>query len=126
MEKRLWTYDELLAVMPETNIPSELWDGELVMSPMPTPDHQRILMHFAMALQKFVAAEKLGEVFIAPLDVILTQTQVVQPDVLFISERNKGIVQDRIRGVPDLTAEIICQTPQRDKIEKKALYENSA
>ena len=45
-EKRLWTYDELLAEFGESNRPMELWDGELIMSPSPTPDDQRIVSLF--------------------------------------------------------------------------------
>ena len=121
-EKRYWTYDELLAEMGETNEPMELWDGELIMSPTPTPKHQTIVLRFASSLQAFVDAHKLGKVFVSPLDVILTQTRVVQPDVLFISNANMSILKDRIRGAPDLCMEVISRTWRRDKIDKKELY----
>jgi Uma2 family endonuclease len=121
--KRFWTYDEMLAELPETNLPTELWDGEIIMSPTPTPSHQTIVLKFLRALDDFVRDNKAGTVFVSPLDVVLSQQRVVQPDLLFISKANKGIIQDRIRGVPDLVVEVISQTWKRDRVEKKALYE---
>jgi Uma2 family endonuclease len=121
--KRFWTYDEMLAELPETNLPTELWDGEIIMSPTPTPSHQTIVLNFAFNLRDFAREKNAGTVFISPLDVVLSQHRVVQPDLLFISKANAGIIQDRIRGVPDLVVEVISQTWKRDRVEKKALYE---
>jgi len=122
--KRLWTYDEMLAELPESNLPVELWDGEIVMSPTPTPSHRTIVGSLYRALDDFVRDNKAGIVFLSPLDVALSQHRVVQPDVFFISNANKDIVQDRIRGVPDLAVEVISRGSwKRDRVEKKALYE---
>lgn len=122
--KRLWTYDEMLAELPETTQPLELWDGEMVMSPSPHADHQRSVLRFCEQLNRFVAERKLGEVFISPLDVVLSQRRVVQPDVFFISNQRRDIIQKHIRGVPDLAVEIISQgTWQRDRVSKKSFYE---
>jgi Uma2 family endonuclease len=121
--KRFWTYDEMLAELPETNLPTELWDGEIVRSPTPTPSHQTIVGKFYRLLDDLVEERKLGTVFLSPLDVVLSQHRVVQPDLFFISKANSGIIQDRIRSVPDLAVEVISQTWKRDRMEKKALYE---
>jgi len=122
--KRLWTYDEMVAELPESNLPMELWDGELIMSPTPIPNHQRIVYRFAKMLEEFVSAKKAGEVFISPLDVILTQRRVVQPDVFFISKNRLGLVTDRVRCAPDLAVEVISEGSwKRDRVEKKDLYE---
>ena len=43
--RRLWTYREMVAELPETNLPTELWDGEIVRSPTPTPSHQTIVLN---------------------------------------------------------------------------------
>lgn len=123
-EKHLRTYDEMLAELPETNLPIELWDGELVLSPTPTPSHQTIVLRFSHLLDDFVRGKKSGKVFVSPLDIILSQHRVVQPDCFFISNANKNIIQDRIRGVPDLAMEVISPgTWKRDRVEKKSLYE---
>jgi Uma2 family endonuclease len=121
---RIWTYDEMIAELPETNQPVELWNGEIVMSPAPHPNHQRIVGKFYKKLDRFVEERELGEVFFSPVDVVLTQHRVVQPDVVFISNARRDIVQDRIQGVPDLVMEVISEGSwQRDRIQKKALYE---
>jgi Uma2 family endonuclease len=114
----------MLAELPETNQPIELWDGELVMSPTPTPNHQRIVLRLTEKLNAFVREHGLGEVFVSPLDVVLSQHRVIQPDLFFVSNANKKIIQDRIRGVPDLVFEVISPgTWKRDRVEKKSLYE---
>ena len=124
--KRLWTFDQLAAEMPETNQPTELWDGELIMSPSPRPSHQNIVAHFWQALNTFVSTHDLGRVFLSPCDVVLTQTRAVQPDVLYVSRAKLGIIKDRIEGVPDLVVEVISEGSwRRDRIDKKALYEQS-
>ena len=124
--KRLWTFDEMVAELPETNLPMELWEGELIMSPTPTPSHQRIVVNLLLAFDGHVREKKSGTVFVSPLDVVLTQHQVVQPDIFYVSNANKAIIQDRVRGVPDLTAEVISRGSwKRDRVEKKALYEQA-
>jgi len=122
--KRLWTYSRMMSEMPETNQPVELWDGELLMTPAPTPLHQEISQRLEQHMIAFVQAARMGKVYHAPIDVVLTERQVVQPDILFIAQENLGIIQDRIRGVPDLVVEIISPgTWRRDRVEKRALYE---
>ena len=122
--QRLWTYDEMVAELPETNQPVELWNGEIIMSPAPHPKHQDIVFNFAQRLKEFAVSGKLGKVYVSPVDVVLTQRRVVQPDVLFIAKNRLEIITDRIDGVPDLAMEVISVTSwQRDRIQKKALYE---
>jgi len=124
--KRLWTYAEMVAELPETNLPVELWNGEIVMSPTPTPSHQTIVINLAFLLRDHVRDKKAGTVFVSPLDVIFSPQRVVQPDVFFVSNARKGIIQDRVQGVPDLTMEVVSPGSwKRDRMEKKALYEQA-
>lgn len=121
---RRWTYDELLGAMPESNALIELWNGEIVMSPSPSFFHQKLIIRFHDQLSAWVTARKLGETCLAPIDMILTQSNVAQPDVLFIAKDRLSIIQDRVRGAADLVAEIISPSSrQRDRIEKRDLYE---
>lgn len=121
---RRWTYDELLAALPETNVPIELWDGEFVMSPSPSFFHQELIDRFHDALKAWVRPRALGKTCQAPMDMVLTQRQVTQPDVLFVSADRIQIIQDRVRGAADLVLEVISPgSRQKDRIEKRDLYE---
>ena len=123
---RLWTYEEMVAELPETNQPVELWNGEIIKSPAPHPDHQTIVLNFAASLREFVVAGRLGKVFVSPVDVVLTPHRVVQPDVLFIEKTRLNIVGSCIGGAPELVMEVISAGSwHRDRIEKKALYEQA-
>ena len=121
---RVWSYDELLAELEETNQPHELWDGELVMSPAPSFFHQKIVDRLHDALKAHVYSQQLGETAFAPLDMVLTQHHVTQPDVLFISNERRAIIGDRVSGAADWVAEIISPgSRRRDRIDKRDLYE---
>ena len=103
----------------------ELLDGELVVSPSPKTRHQRLIWSFGRPLADFVETKELGEVFFSPFDVVFSDTEVVQPDLLFVSnERSHIITEDNIRGAPDLVIEILSpSTADRDRTFKRTLYE---
>ena len=123
-EKRLYTYDEVVAEFPETNQPCELWDGELVMSPSPSFFHQEIVGRFSYQLYEWLTKHKLGKVISAPIDMILSPHRVTQPDVAFIAKDRLGIIGRVINGPVDLAAEVISLgNRNRDRIEKRDLYE---
>ena len=102
----------------------ELLDGELIMVLAPRTAHQRTSRDILIPINTFVAENDLGEVVIAPCDVVLSDTDVVQPDLLFVSkERSHIINEDNIRGALDLVIEILSpSTAQRDRTLKRTLY----
>jgi Uma2 family endonuclease len=121
---RRYTYEELLAELPETNQPHELWDGELIMAPSPFFFHQKILTRFHRAVEDWVSSLELGEVVLSPMDMVLSPHRVVQPDLMFISRERLHIIQGHIMGAADLVAEVISLGGRnRDRIEKRDLYE---
>jgi Uma2 family endonuclease len=121
---RRWTFDEMAEELPESNQPTELWDGELIMSPAPSFFHQEIVTRFYKLLDAFVAKERAGKVSLAPLDMILAPRRAVQPDVVFISNERRSIIGDKISGAADLVAEIISpESRRRDRFDKRDLYE---
>ena len=103
----------------------ELLDGELIMAPAPNLGHQDVDAKLGWRLMRFVEQRNLGKTFSAPCDVVLSNTHVVQPDLLFISRDQEHILLggDNVRGAPDLVVEILSpSTATRDKTLKRALY----
>lgn len=102
----------------------ELLDGELFIPPAPSIAHQHVAMKLGTRLDSYVDEANLGVVFSAPTDVVLTQTDVVQPDLMFISSDRAGIVTTaNIQGAPDLIVEIRSDsTAERDETLKRRLY----
>ena len=102
----------------------ELIDGELIMSPSPRKAHQQTHAKLGTRLYTFVERHNLGEVYFAPFDVVFSITDVVQPDLLFVSrDRLYIITEDNIQGAPDLAIEILSpSTSARDKGYKRDLY----
>ena len=102
----------------------ELIDGELILVPAPSISHQRSHRNLGVQMTIFVRQHELGEVFLAPTDVVLSDTDTVQPDVLFISkDRQRIITEANIQGAPDLVVEILSpSTSRRDWREKRDLY----
>ena len=102
----------------------QLLDGEMILAPSPTTRHQTIVQRLNLALQEFVAAGSLGRLWFAPLDVVLSDHDVAQPDILFVSKERSSIVTDaNIPGAPDLVVEILSPgTVDFDRGYKQALY----
>ena len=117
-----FTYEDYLSTPEDKRY--ELLDGELVMVPSPTWPHQRTEMKLGIRLGGFVEWHELGETATAPLDVVLSDTDVVQPDLLFVSRERASIIgHDAIHGAPDLVVEILSpSTAQRDLTFKRRLY----
>ena len=102
----------------------ELLDGELIMPPAPGTRHQRIQVNLGVRLVQFLESMGFGKVYFAPTDVVLSDTDVVQPDLLFVSTGRLDIVTPaNIQGAPDLVVEILSPaTSERDRGYKRDLY----
>jgi Uma2 family endonuclease len=123
-EKVKFTYEDYLC-LPDNGKRYQVIEGELYMVPAPTPNHQDILLKLGILLREFVEEHKLGKVYCAPCDVILSPEDIVQPDIFFISSERQHIITERnIQGAPDLVAEILSPTTAKlDKTLKTRLYE---
>jgi Uma2 family endonuclease len=110
--------------LPEGPPYHQVIEGNLLMSPSPTLYHQRIVGRLHALLFAFLARHPLGEVFVAPLDVFLTDVNVYQPDVIFVSSERKCIISaDGIEGAPDLVVEVLSPATARlDKGSKRKVY----
>jgi Uma2 family endonuclease len=122
-EKDRYTYEDYRQ-LPE-GAPYELIRGRLAMSPAPTPRHQLVQANLFFELSRVVRDQEEGHVLSAPLDVRLSDTTVLQPDLVFIGpDRTNRIGDQAIEGAPDLVVEILSPaSAHRDLTEKKRLYE---
>lgn len=101
----------------------ELFQGEYFMSPSPGFKHQVAVVKLSALLLDHVESRKLGRVLCAPFDCILSDEDVVQPDVLFVATGSLSKIRDRLYGAPDLAIEIISSgNAERDRIVKRDLY----
>ena len=103
----------------------ELLDGELLLNPAPNLKHQSVQVRLGSRLGRFVEEKALGYFFFAPCDVVLSDTDVVQPDLLFVSHARAHLLigGDNVQGAPDLVVEILSPTTaERDRGYKRALY----
>ena len=119
---RRWTYEEYYKLDDDRRY--EIIDGNLIMAPAPDTWHQDWSRKLFRVVDRFVAKSGLGEFFYAPIDVVLDAENTVQPDLVFISSANLGILQQRaIFGTPDLLVELVSPSSvRRDRYDKKELY----
>lgn len=114
-----------LAAMPNDPLRPErreLLDGELIVTPSPLVRHQRVAFRLARALADFVEPHGLGEVFVPPMDVVLADGDVVQPDVFLVLAAQAGIVtRANIAGAPALVVEVVSD-PRVDRVRKRDVY----
>ena len=120
---KVWTYEDYLRLGDEKRY--EVINGRLEEMPAPGLEHQRIISRIILIMRGFSDEGNLGEVLPAPFDVILSETVVVQPDIVFISnETLKDVKQGRLFGPPDLVVEVVSPSSYaRDRYEKFSLYE---
>jgi Uma2 family endonuclease len=118
--KRKLDYDDYAGIPPDRNR-YELIEGDLCVTPAPSPMHQRVSRRLQRILEDYFHPRGLGEVFNAPIDLILTRHDVVQPDLLVAVP---GQVSERgIEGAPLLVVEILSPaTARQDRTVKAQRY----
>jgi len=110
-------YDDYLR-LPDDGKRYEILDGELYVAPAPSPLHQRVSKRLQRKLEDYFEARGLGEVFDAPIDMILGRHDVAQPDILVVT--NPGQISGRgIEGAPLLVVEVLSPSTRRHDREVK-------
>ncbi|MFI5305171.1 MAG: Uma2 family endonuclease [Nitrospiria bacterium] len=119
-----FTYQDYLQITDDLNR-HEIIDGEHYVTPSPMKRHQAVSINLATLIHQWVRDKNMGSVFSAPFDVVLSNSDVVVPDLLFISKDRLSIVNEKnVKGAPDLVVEILSpSTSERDLGIKKTLYE---
>lgn len=106
---------------PETVLPRELAFGVLRVADSPTVAHQRVVVELLVGLVGHVRAKQLGEVLVAPMDVVLDKDAdlIVQPDLLFLAAGSSALSGNRIFGAPDMVVEVLSPYPRIGHLEEK-------
>lgn len=117
------TYRDILS-LGESNQRIEIFDGECIMTAMPTIQHQLIATNVAVVLNRYVGKNKSGIVLGAPVDVVLSEVIVLQPDVCYLSNERSAINDGKkFTASPDLVVEILSETTEeRDRTFKFREY----
>jgi Uma2 family endonuclease len=105
----------------------ELYDGEVIVVPAPIPRHQRVGSNVESLLREYERRTG-GLMFHAPFDVVLTEYDVVQPDVVFFRAERRHLIDmmEATRVPPDLAVEVLSRsTERRDRGRKKDLLAKS-
>ena len=119
------TYDDFVH-FPDDGKRHEIVDGEHCVTPSPNSKHQTIVGNLHGMIWTYLRQRPLGRVFVAPFDVVLSEFDVVEPDLLYLSNDRAAqvLVPQHVRGVPDLVVEVASPgTRQRDETVKRRLYE---
>lgn len=96
-----WSVEDYLKL--EEGLLAQLLDGELIMSPAPTPKHQEIIGKLFLLFQK---TGKKGKTFFSPIDLYLDNKNVFQPDLVYIQDE-KIITERGIEGPPEIVVEVV-------------------
>ena len=117
-----FTYEDYLHFPEDKRY--EIINGEVSVVPSPGRSHQDVSRNLEFILWDFVKKNDLGFVYYAPFDVVLSDIDVVQPDLIFVSKEREDIITEKnIQGAPDLVIEILSSSSNyKDRIIKKKLY----
>jgi Uma2 family endonuclease len=87
------------------------------MTPAPQTRHQIVSRNIERILLNYIEDNDFGQLFYAPIDVVLSETTIVQPDILYIRKEREGIIKKNfIEGPPDLIIEIL--SPGNEKLDR--------
>jgi Uma2 family endonuclease len=121
------TYDDFV-LFPDDGNRHELIDGEHYVTPSPNLKHQKVLGNLHLLIGTWLEQQPIGQIYCAPFDVVFSTFDVVEPDLLYMSnERAETVLTEaNVQGAPELVIEIGSpSTRQRDETIKRRLYDRS-
>lgn len=124
---RRWTEEEFYSAR-DAAPPGERWelvDGEVLVTPSPHWTHQRIVVRLTVALDAYVRAHSLGEVFASPLDVKLEPGLVLQPDVLVVPAGELRRHSDIVRRLLVAIETVSPSSARHDRVTKRPRYQRN-
>ncbi len=113
---------------PDDGRRHEIIDGEHIVNPAPNTYHQTLSRKIQFQLYTQIELKELGQIFDAPTDLQLSETDIVQPDLILVLNRKRTIITPtKIKGMPDMVVEILSpSSTENDRVLKKELYRKSA
>jgi Uma2 family endonuclease len=118
------TYADLCQ-MPDDGLRHELIDGVHYVSPSPSARHQRVVVEALFRIRDYLETHPVGEVLVAPLDVVLSEHDVLEPDVLFLTtEQAAAQTRMHVHGAPALAIEVLSPGSRKMDLElKRRVYD---
>jgi Uma2 family endonuclease len=114
---------EVFEMLPEGTL-AEVINNTIYMLPAPSLQHQIVIGKLFTNITIFIEANKLGICLVSPVDVYFDGNNALQPDILFISNANMGIIKnDKVKGTPDFVIEVLSLDKKYDLETKKLVYE---
>ena len=126
-QPKMLTYADYVKQTPPDSGNYELLNGQIIYMASPIPNHQIVSANLLTDMTVHTRLNKLGRVIPAPMDVIFTQHDTIQPDILFLSNERLQLIGDKkIDGAPDLVVEILSPSNNAKEMSyKKSVYEFS-
>ena len=121
----MYTYADLEAI-PSDGRRYEILDGELLVTASPNRSHQDAIGNLYLMLRRHVDKNDLGKVYVSPLDVVFSEIDVLEPDLLYLTKAQLAALpdDDNVKGVPELVVEVVSKgSKKRDWKTKRAAYE---
>ena len=121
------TYDDFV-LFPDDGKRHEILDGEHYVTPSPKPRHQVIVGNLYFVITSWLEANPIGRLYLSPLDVVMSNVDIVEPDLLYLSNERAAaaLTEINVRGIPELLVEIASSgTRKRDEGVKRRLYERA-
>lgn len=118
------TYRDYL-LLPDDGKRYEIIDGDLFVPPSPVTRHQLVVGRFFHHMMTYLETHPIGTVFTAPYDVVLSDTDIVEPDLLVVLNNGRAHISEKnVQGPPDMILEVLSpSTAARDRELKRKRYE---
>lgn len=121
-QPKLLTYEDYVKFTPADCGNFQLISGQIIFKETPNPSHQAISGLLIVYLGGFIIENNLGELFAAPMDVVFTEHDTFQPDLLFITQERLNIIgENKIEGSPDLVVEILSPSNDTNDAERRPM-----
>ncbi len=125
-QPKLLTFKDYERLTPPDSGNYELHNGKIIFIASPLASHQTFAFQLTLRIGNHIMAKKLGTLLFAPMDVILTPNDTVQPDLLFITNERQHIIDRQVKGAPDFIVEILSESNKPKEMSyKKYIYETT-